>query len=314
MSTNIEIIDALLIQFCRRVEHLYGKAAITPNMHMHCHLHENLSDYGPVYAFWLFSFERYNGVLGNQPTNTRNIESQLLEHFIEDNVVLTTELPSQFSSDILEHIQHLHSHLDTATISAHQSTDSNPQWSIEFGDVHLPQRGVCSLLSDALKDQLRDLYHKFYPSDAVNDVDIVSSFLKYSFVTVNSITYSSLASSKKNCIVMINWNTVLFGPPKQYDNILDPASFLHRPVLVHYYIKHSLTVNGEAHWHMFAVVSWLMPHPKHLACGKPVTIWCKDFFDSISGVAPIQLLSTLCVHSEDTLDGEQVLFVTPLIN
>jgi len=61
--------DALLMQFCKRVQHLYGESAVTPNMHMHAHLKEDLLNFGPVYDFWLFSFERYNGILGNQPTN-----------------------------------------------------------------------------------------------------------------------------------------------------------------------------------------------------------------------------------------------------
>lgn len=51
------------MQFCRRVERTYGKEVITPNIHMHAHLHECLLDYGPSHVFWCFSFERYNGIL-----------------------------------------------------------------------------------------------------------------------------------------------------------------------------------------------------------------------------------------------------------
>ena len=65
---DISLADTLLLHFCKRAEHLYGKDAI---IHMHCHLREVLLDYGPVQEFWLFSFERYNGILGNQPTNNR---------------------------------------------------------------------------------------------------------------------------------------------------------------------------------------------------------------------------------------------------
>ena len=38
------------------------------NMHLHCHLRDILLDYGPVQSF---SFERYNGILGDLPTNHR---------------------------------------------------------------------------------------------------------------------------------------------------------------------------------------------------------------------------------------------------
>ena len=41
------------------------------NMHLHLHLAECIVDYGPVYAFWCFAFERMNGVLGSYHTNNQ---------------------------------------------------------------------------------------------------------------------------------------------------------------------------------------------------------------------------------------------------
>ena len=49
----------VLVKFCIEFETLYSIEKVTPNMHMHTHLVECIMDYGPVYAFWLFSFERY---------------------------------------------------------------------------------------------------------------------------------------------------------------------------------------------------------------------------------------------------------------
>ena len=43
-SEEISQAHSLLIQFCRTVERLYGKEAITPNMHLHCHLAECIRD------------------------------------------------------------------------------------------------------------------------------------------------------------------------------------------------------------------------------------------------------------------------------
>ena len=54
--------DDLLIRFCTHFETLYGKERCTPNMQMHCHLCESVLDVGPVYSFWCFSFEPYNGI------------------------------------------------------------------------------------------------------------------------------------------------------------------------------------------------------------------------------------------------------------
>ena len=57
--------DSLLKTFCVKFEKLYGAERVSPNMHMHNHLCECVLDFGPVYACWLFSFERYNGIMGS---------------------------------------------------------------------------------------------------------------------------------------------------------------------------------------------------------------------------------------------------------
>lgn len=56
-------------------------------MHLHSHVVDCIMDYGPVYSFWLFSFERYNGLLGNFSTNQRSIELQLMRKFLSDQQI-----------------------------------------------------------------------------------------------------------------------------------------------------------------------------------------------------------------------------------
>ena len=83
--TEIDLADCLLLRFCNKIEILYGKDVITPNMHLHAHLKEMILYYGPSQELWLFSFERYNRLLGKQPTNNRAIEPQLMQTFLRDN-------------------------------------------------------------------------------------------------------------------------------------------------------------------------------------------------------------------------------------
>jgi len=45
--------------FCIKFEQQYGSNYIVPNMHMLLHLKDCMVDFGPVYAFWCFGFERY---------------------------------------------------------------------------------------------------------------------------------------------------------------------------------------------------------------------------------------------------------------
>ena len=69
---------------------------------MHGHLKEAVEDYGPVFGFWLFSFERYNGTLDNQSTNLKDIESQLLSRFVRDNFAYSYEFPSDIHDEFKE--------------------------------------------------------------------------------------------------------------------------------------------------------------------------------------------------------------------
>ena len=96
---ELNLADALLMQFCKHVERMYGEDIVTPNMHMHGHLKEVLLDYGPMEEFWLFSFERYNGVLGRQPTNCRAVETQLMNRFLKDNWASSFSFPNEFVED-----------------------------------------------------------------------------------------------------------------------------------------------------------------------------------------------------------------------
>ena len=68
-AMELQKADLILLQFCEKFEQLYGKSKVKPNMHLHGHLRECVLDYGPIYNFWCFSFERFNGILSSFKTN-----------------------------------------------------------------------------------------------------------------------------------------------------------------------------------------------------------------------------------------------------
>ena len=85
------------MKFGESFERLYGKKCVTPNMHLHCHLKECVTDCGPVHAFWCFSFERFNGILGAMQVNGRSVEVQLMRKLLTGRFVLGCEIPKQIS-------------------------------------------------------------------------------------------------------------------------------------------------------------------------------------------------------------------------
>ena len=54
-----------LIKLIKLIERKYGPEKITPNLYLFLHLYECSHDYGLLYSFWCFSFERMNGILGS---------------------------------------------------------------------------------------------------------------------------------------------------------------------------------------------------------------------------------------------------------
>ena len=46
-----------------------------------------------------FAYERYNGILGDQPNNNCAIEPQFMNCFLKDNLAYSFEFPGEFSDD-----------------------------------------------------------------------------------------------------------------------------------------------------------------------------------------------------------------------
>ncbi|KAG2190839.1 hypothetical protein INT47_005589 [Mucor saturninus] len=75
-----------LEKFCQKCERLYPPSVLTCNMHLHLHLRETIRDFGPVYGYWLFGFERYNGLLKNVSTNRKDsFEATYMRNFVEES-------------------------------------------------------------------------------------------------------------------------------------------------------------------------------------------------------------------------------------
>ena len=65
-------------------------------MHMHLHLRQCLFDYGPIYGFWCFPYERYNGKLGDYATNRKGIEMQIAKKFLRHHFLRSLPVPGDY--------------------------------------------------------------------------------------------------------------------------------------------------------------------------------------------------------------------------
>ena len=102
-TSSVATADLYLENFCKKFVEVYGSQYCTINQHLHLHLKQCVHDYGPLYGWWCFAFERYNGMLGSYHTNNRDIEPQIMKKFLRHQQALRLELPAEFSSLINQH-------------------------------------------------------------------------------------------------------------------------------------------------------------------------------------------------------------------
>lgn len=100
LSEDAEQANSDLIQAFKGFEKYNGKGTVTPNMHLACHLKDCISNFGPIYSFWLFSFERYNGLIANIATNKARIEVQFMQKFVQSCHLMKNKehLPEEFKN------------------------------------------------------------------------------------------------------------------------------------------------------------------------------------------------------------------------
>ncbi len=76
-------------------------------MHLAAHLTDCIRNHGPVYGFWLFAFERMNGIAVSFHTNTHNIPIQIMRKLTSmqstDSSLWPSEFQNEFSSLLHEH-------------------------------------------------------------------------------------------------------------------------------------------------------------------------------------------------------------------
>lgn len=301
---DVDLAHVLLMSFCRRVERVYGESSITPNMHLHAHLKEVLLDFGPAQEFWLFSFERYNGLLGKQPTNNRVIEPQLMNRFLRDNLAISFPFPLAFKEELSSLIisdKLVGSVNETLTV-------------IKFA---LPSKFTRSVFDSDSLNILKKVYCSNYHHVSIDSVTVNSIFKKYSSIILRGKEYSSSGKRKGTpYLVMADWKESSYGEPPTTlpDHLLETTSNF-RPVDVHYYVEASFLVDGVLSALLLAHVSWMFPHPHRYAIGKPAQLWCRRKYESF-GIHSFVLLDTLlcrCAHGMMVFDEENLSVVIPLV-
>ena len=311
-ENDVTVADLLLVQFCKRVHRLFGYEFVTPNLHLHNHLASCIRDFGPLHAFWLYAFERYNGLLGSLPNNNRAIETQLMQRFARDNSTL--DLISQARSmDLLEEFG------EVVLGHAKQFSSVEPEI-VDQNCLTFPPRYCLILLDTHLTEELKRVYVGIYPQYSQFLLESSEEFpltcRKYEYVVING---RKLPSSSQNCPSYAMAKAVSPFPSCSGQVMADDC----RPIEVQYFIKHSFCVpepaagsNQSNCQHTFAICKWPQYHPEHQYMGKPVQIFCKGMYEATvhNTILPIENITTQVISTEGTVNNESVLVIIPLCN
>ena len=302
-NDDITVADGLLLKFCKRATRIYGSNAITPNMHMHCHLASCVKEFGPLHTYWLFPFERYNGILEGQPTNNRSIELQLMRRFLRDNIHLHLHHEAKQWPNSENFLQAL----------PDPPYDLNSPPLFENTVVPGPKSVVASLPSHFV-ECLRELYSSLYPSfkTEIANIYIPSTYHKYCSITWHGRQiFSTVNRSCKNPFV--------FAVPPFHFTTSNPTEFegKWRLLEVEYFLVHSIVLpnSSEPKSHLLTCAKWPMVHPSRFHFGKPVEVWCTDTYEPLSPNKFLLASSISCcaIISTEMLSSERVRIAIPFI-
>ena len=299
---EVDLADALLNRFCLRVESLYGNRSITPNLHIHGHIKDVLLDYGPVHEYWLFSFERYNGLMGKQPTNNKEIEPQLMKRFLKDSEVNNLKFPQEFYKDF------------SSVLTSERVSKGSLSETLTPTQYDLPSKHTRDAFKVAELSKLSILLGKIHHVETEN-IKLNSVYLKYASIIWKGKTYFSAGKRAQNaCIIQADWSVDYYGPsPSSLPD--DYANANLRPCKVHYFLKANYLLNANENSLVLACVSWLKPDPHRYMLGKPAEMWSNNMFESLGvwSFLPLDKIMSRCAYGNITYDDEIFLVVVPLV-
>ncbi|KAJ8414404.1 hypothetical protein AAFF_G00052740, partial [Aldrovandia affinis] len=258
---RLEVADCYLQTFLSKFVGLYGPLHCTPNMHLHLHLKDCMLDYGPVYAFWCFSFERINGMLGKYHNNNRNIEVQVMRHF-QQGQQLQMPLQNTYAAEFINIL----STKDVGSLSLHDTTDAMyiKQYScMSSATLLLPDVDMVKalppfqnvVLTDSDRQTLLSMYKNVYPDSSVSQVGQLAKVC--SRVRSLGLTLCVSSRTERSACVSAKWCRYdsVFEEP-----VLDPTAEV-RPGIVKQFLVISVKTQASIIQHVLAKMMWLDPHP-----------------------------------------------------
>lgn len=312
-NDDIKRASELMKSFFVTAESLYGPSFPTINTHLHLHLEDIFRDYGPCYGYWLFSFERYNGILGKYHTNQQSIEIQLMRRFIENMHIRSLVNPDSMAPEHFCICKDLLGARSSGSASdtvfgVSNSSSGNLNFDLRHPNINLLHPFVLHHFDSVTLSYLRICYQMFIPT--VDVLEIPQLCRKYNSAMWWSQHLKSSKYPKKALLCIIaNW----IGEDGQITG--DVSNFC--AGRIEYFFSQRLLVNNDQEKYVevsMAHVKWFQEHDAKHSFLDPVEIWCKDIFKPFGPASfiPVEKISEVCVTCNLTIDGESVIAINPM--
>ena len=295
-----------VLTFCKKFEELYGKDGFTPNMHLHMHLKQCLSDFGPSHSFWCFAFERFNGLLGSYSTNKKAIEVQVMRKVFTAQGVyalipnVDSELQNILPVNVSLNRSLSKSHTDDIGVLSLLRMARSPLSSIlsfeNYGAVTMIPPFSEQVLSYNECQGLNTIYSQLYPNQTVLHVPQFYTISRQ--VSLEGEVIGSMKCGSASSVIMAYW------PGRGNDlEVIDYSRM--RVGVIQYFFEHDVTITSSDSdhepckmQHSFAHVAWKQRHPKEDMFGVSATL-CLDLYEDGSPCAflPVQRIACRCAHA-----------------
>ena len=248
-------------------QQIYGKEHCTINIHLHGHLKECVMDFGPVYSFWLFSFERLNGLLGSYHTNGRDVSLQIMRRFLSTHNFSMSNWPEEYVSEF----SHLLSSCtyNKGSLNNSDSTQSECTNLIEA----LPPVSECAWLPH----EKESLHHISQELVSGGNYSIHTLYQKCKAMKFRTKGY--ILGSQKSCYSTSSH--VLAKHPRHPDSRphLARIEFLAKVDIQLLSSDPYRPTQVQSHW--FAAVSYYFEHQCRVWFGYPCEVWPTALFPNV---------------------------------
>ncbi|KAG2227270.1 hypothetical protein INT45_008514 [Circinella minor] len=302
----------LLLQFCIGVQRLYGAEEITPNMHLHLHMVSTIEDSGPLYAYWAFAYERYNGYLKDIDTNQKDsFEMTFMKRFLQK--IGARNFIRSFES-LFHHHQHhlrfLNRFLDLVqpipqTVNAiHNRFDPHEFYSLATDttrcrvteseplppDTYPLSYGRTAFMPEGLYNFLLGFYRVVYGDHLVHYTSagegcrfVSNQYNKIKTITLMDQNYRSVeARSRRGAYAQVLFHA---------DDCDEAMAW---PCEIQFFFRHVQVVNGDPTEHVFAYVRWYNIHGDNDGrrfVDPFLETWCSSFrVEAMDCIVPVHRL------------------------